>query len=81
MKNNLTDVNEYLFEQLDALSNPDLTTEELQTEIDRTKQITDVSRTIIANGRLMLDAQKHSDEWHRQPSKKLPGLLETTNED
>ena len=34
MKNTLTDLNEYLFRQMDALSNDDLTREELKKDYD-----------------------------------------------
>lgn len=81
MSNKLTDINEYLFEQLDVLSNPDLKDEDLEKEIKRSKQITAVSKTIIDNGRLLLDAQKHADDYFRGPNRKMPTLLETKDED
>lgn len=73
--NKISDVNAYLFEALDAITNGDLTEEELDMEIKRSKQITSVTKTIIASGRLTLDATKHADEYYRTESKGLPEVL------
>lgn len=81
MKNKLSDVNEYLFESLDVLSNPDLSEEDLKKEIERSKQIASVSRTIIESGKLALDANKHIDKYHRRPNRELPELLIGADED
>ncbi len=58
MKNKLTDLNNHLFAQLERLSDEELSKDELQMEIERTKAITGVSKEIIGNGRLILDGQK-----------------------
>ena len=55
-RNSLLDLNEYLFEQLDALSNPDLTDEKLTEQITRAKTITSVAQTVINNANTMLNA-------------------------
>lgn len=75
MRNKITDLNEYLFNQLDELSNDDLSDEELEKAIDKSKAITSVAKTIIDNGKLMLDAQKHADEYYRNPNKKVIEML------
>lgn len=62
-KTTLTDLNEYLFEALDRLTNEDLTDEELETEIKRSNAVQGVARTIIENGNLALQAKKHLDEY------------------
>lgn len=80
MNHKITDVNAYLFEQLDILSNPDLTEEELEIEIKKSKQITAVAKTIITSGRLLLDATKHADENYRIKNKKLPIALGINDE-
>lgn len=75
-KTTLGDLNEYLFERLDALSNEDLDDIEIEREIKRSKAITDVSKTIIDNARVLLDAQKHVDEYgYGSKERKLPEVL------
>lgn len=57
MKNTLADLNNHLFEQLERLNDEELTGEELEREIQRSKSITAVAKTIIENGALALDAK------------------------
>ena len=54
----ITDLNAYLFEQLDRLTNDDLKGEELDTEIKRAQAVSNTSRTIIQNSQLALNATK-----------------------
>jgi hypothetical protein len=56
MKNKLSDLNDHLFAQLERLGNEDLTPEQLQTEIDRTKAVSTIAGNIIANAKIVLDA-------------------------
>jgi len=80
MKNNLVDLNEYLFEQLDRLSNDDLIGEDLETELKRAKAITNVASNIINSTAVILDAQKHKDEYYGSNAKKdVPGILKIGN--
>ena len=58
MKNKLTDLNNHLFAQLERLSEEDISEKNLAKEIERTKLVTSVSKQIIDNGKLMLDAQR-----------------------
>lgn len=62
MKNTLVDLNNHLFAELERLSDEDLTSEELEAEISRSKALTGVSSQIIQNGKLMLDAIKFQDD-------------------
>lgn len=62
MKNTLVDLNNHLFAELERLSDEDLTGEELEAEISRSKALTGVSSQIIQNGKLMLDAIKFQDD-------------------
>lgn len=78
MKNKLTDLNNHLFEQLERLNDEDLTGDDLETEIERSKAITQVARTIVDNGRLVLDAHKHADEYGH---KKLTGVFAIETKD
>jgi hypothetical protein len=57
MKNKLIDLNNHLFAQLERLSDENLTPEKLQQEIQRGQAIKVISREIIDNARLALDAQ------------------------
>lgn len=45
MKNTLTDLNNYLFEALERLTDDDLTEEEMQKEITRSQAVTSVAET------------------------------------
>lgn len=61
MRNKLSDLNDHLFAQLERLGDEDLTEEQLQAEINRTKAITDVASQIISNGSLALKAKLATD--------------------
>ena len=75
MKNTLTDLNNYLFEALEKLTDDGITDEEMQREITRANAVTSVAETIIHNGELALKAMKHVEE-HGRGDKKLPPMLE-----
>lgn len=60
-RNSLPDLSEYLFGQLDALSNDDLTPEQLELEVQRAKAMTSVGKTIIDSAKVVLEATKHVD--------------------
>lgn len=75
MKNTLVDLNNHLFEQMERLNDDDLTEEELNREINRTKAMTDVASRIIDNAQLGLQAEKLKIEYgHREVE--LPEMLE-----
>jgi len=57
MKNNISDLNDHLFAQIERLGDEGLSSDELRLEIERTKAITNVASQIVQNGRLALDAQ------------------------
>lgn len=57
MKNKLTHLNDYLFSQIERLDDEDLTEEELRIELKRSAAVTNVSKQIIANAQLALDAK------------------------
>lgn len=72
MNNNLGALNDYLFEQLERLND----TEELrekenfEKEMERTKAITDIAKTIIANANTVLSAKRYmanTDEFDIPP--------------
>lgn len=63
MNNKLTNLNDYLFEQLERLNDEEQLTENFDKEIERTKAITTVSQQIINNAKLALEAKKYIDEY------------------
>lgn len=58
MKNKLTDLNNHLFAQLERLSDESTTGDQLSQEIERSRAIGGVARTIIDNAALVLAAHK-----------------------
>jgi len=56
MKNKITDLNNYLFAQIERLDQEDLTEEQLSAEINRGKAISEIAAQIISNGNLQLKA-------------------------
>ena len=64
MKNSLNDVNNYLFEQLERLTDDEELEEKgsLDRELKRAKAIAGLCSTIVNNAKLVLDAKKYADE-------------------
>lgn len=77
MKNKLSDLNNHLFAQLERLNDESLKGDDLEREIERSRAVTGVSKEIVANARLVLDADKHKREYGLQ---KGPKLLESDGE-
>lgn len=73
-RNTSIDLNNHLFEQLERLNDEDLTDDELQTEVERSKAITSVSKAIIDNSKIALDAQKLRAEYTGKID--LPRMIE-----
>ena len=76
MKNTLTDLNNHLFAQLERLGNESLNSDELKTEIERTKAISAISQNVIANARLVLDSQNAIYDTPNYERKTLPAILQ-----
>jgi len=57
-KNRLSDLNDHLFAQMERLSDESLKGDALREEVGRAKVISSVATQIIANARLVLDAQE-----------------------
>ena len=62
MKNKLVDLNNHLFESLERLMDDDLTDEQLEKEVQRSRAVTSVAKTIIQNSQLALNATKYANE-------------------
>lgn len=74
MKNTLSDLNNYLFEQLERLTDDELSGDELEKEIKRSETVTKVAKTIIDNGSLALQTKKHLDEYGQGGKCEIPLL-------
>lgn len=78
MKNNLADLNNHLFTQLETLLDDDLLRDEkkLDLEIKRSKAITQISTQILKTASVQVNALKVAGE-HNFLNKELPALLKT----
>ena len=75
MKNTLGDLNNHLFAQLERLGDEEKLGDDLKEEITRAHAVTDVAKQIIANGNLVLKAQKMVDD-KMDADASLPKMLE-----
>ena len=75
MKNQLIDLNNHLFAQIERLSDESLAKnpELLKAEIARTKALSDIGNTVIDNAQLSLTAQRMFDQGEL---KSPPPMLE-----
>ena len=62
-RNKLIDLNNHLFEQLERLNDDELSDEQLEREIKRTKAMCNVGKVIVENASVVLEAQKHINEY------------------
>lgn len=76
MKNKLIDLNNHLFAQLERLNDESLEGGKLEEEISRSKAITGVSKEIVSNARLALDAQEFKHESGLIAKNSMPLMLE-----
>lgn len=75
MRNTLGDLNNHLFEQIERLNDEDLKGEELQEEIERANAMGSIATKIIANGSLVLQAQRLMNDKENIDIK-IPTMLE-----
>lgn len=75
MRNTLGDLNNHLFAELERLGDEELTGEELEKEIRRASAISTVSKNIIANANVLLQAAKFK-EVEMMKSDEMPKMLE-----
>lgn len=75
MKNNLEALNNHLFEEMERLNDDDLSADQLQQEIERSKAMANIATKIIDNAHLGLEAEKLKVEYGRREIT-LPVMLE-----
>ena len=65
MNNDLSSLNNYLFEELERLNDDETlkNADNLDKELKRSKAITQVSSTIVQNAKVILEAKKHCDNF------------------
>lgn len=61
-RNTLGDLNNHLFIQMERLNDDELTDEELEKEKGRARAMADISKNIINNANLVLQAKKFKDD-------------------
>ena len=76
MQNNLSDLNNHLFAQLELLGNGELSTEELEAEIKKSKAMTSISAQILKIADVQLKAIKVAEDCGLH-NEEMPALLET----
>ena len=77
--NNLYDLNAILFAQIRKIESDELTDEQLEREIRKSKSITKTASVILGNAKLALEAQKQFDEYGTGRTVDIP-LLGISNE-
>lgn len=73
-RNKLTDMHNILMEQLERLNDDDLTDEELQAEIKRSRAMADISAQIVDNARVHIEAAQFQADYNRE-TPVLPKML------
>ena len=62
MKNKIQDLNNHLFAALERLNDEDLTIDQIETEIERSRAVSAVAVQIISVGNLVLKAEEMKHE-------------------
>lgn len=78
MQNKLSDLNNYLFEQIEILNDKDLTEKELELAIVKANKIADISKVIIQNQALQLNAAKTLLEYGKCSAEQFQTLIGTS---
>ena len=64
MKNSLIDLHDAMMSQIERLNEENISNEELEKEINRSRAISSVAKTMVSNADLMLRAQKQKDDFN-----------------
>lgn len=77
MKNTLSDLNNYLFEAMEHLTDDSLSADQLDQEIKRAESMSKVANQIIQNGELAYRTMVHMDEYgYNVDRNNVPAMLE-----
>lgn len=76
MKNNLSDLNNHLFAQLELLSSGELSNEELEKEIKKAKAMTSISSQILKVASIQISAIKTAESCGLM-NNDMPSLIAT----
>ena len=76
MQNNLSDLNNHLFEQLELLSSGKLSNERLEKEIKKTKAMTSISSQILKIASIQISAIKTAEQCGLM-NQDMPSLIAT----
>lgn len=76
MKNTLTDLNNYLFEQIERLNDDELKGDKLQEQLLKSKAIGDIASQIISSGELTLKTHKFAKEYGIKTKDNISLLLQ-----
>lgn len=76
MKNKLIDLNNYLFESIERLSDDDMDDSQMEKELKRASAVAKLSEQIISNAKVELEATKLVMEYGRNVNDpELPPML------
>ena len=81
MRNKITDLNNHLFAQLERLGEEDLTPEQLDLEINRTKAITAVATNIVESSKVIIEAMKIMEKGGADVTKTASTILKLSSRD
>lgn len=81
MKNNLQDLNNHLFEQLERLMDKDImdNPKAAKQEIEKSKAVASISSTIILNARVQIEGMRMKRELGITDEKAVPDLIRNKN--
>ena len=75
MRNKLVDLNDHLFAEIERLSDEDLTEDKLKFEQSRAKAMADISKNIIENAKVSLQAAQFQADYGVN-KQDIPEILE-----
>ncbi len=74
-KESILDLNSYLFEQLDKVTNDNLSGQDLKDEIERSKAVCNIAETIVKNASLALKVAEFTQEIGTSDGHYIPDML------
>jgi len=75
MRNKIKDLNNHLFAQLEKISDEDLTAEQIEKEVVRSKSIVDLSNAIVSNAKITLEAAKMLEKDHPSTASAIASIF------